>query len=98
PPDATLSLHDALPIFTLKSWADNPSTPQDAIDGLLAKLQEDRAEFFVKTMLTGPAVKAAGRRRAKFKAGASVIAALTDVGPEYEDRKSTRLNSSHVKI
>src|SRR5690606_40263024 len=84
----TLSLHDALPISTgcnfRCSWCQNWDISQ-----LSDRNDPDRLPF------TDPAqvVKAA------LKSGCqSVSYTYTEPTIFYEDRKSTRLNSSHVKI
>src|SRR5690606_41635065 len=86
----TLSLHDALPIF--RAIASKPSTARGMSDNLIldefAHHQDNRA---IWTALL-PVVS---RPDLKLR----VISTPNGRGDKfYEDRKSTRLNSSHVKI
>src|SRR5690606_39574049 len=77
-----LSLHDALPISPL-AW-------------LAATL--DRADDPVEGEAQVAADAGCGSLHAAFSVGGGRRARSRDRRPDREDRKSTRLNSSHVKI
>src|SRR5207249_5555607 len=83
PPDTyTLSLHDALPILRLPEDRGREELPQ-----CLESVERAR--------------RAVGSNRDARRAGVEPIAFVAEAGEggvEAEDRKSTRLNSSHVSI
>src|SRR5690606_41248907 len=89
----TLSLHDALPILLATASA----LPKQRLKDALAKgavwlrrgAREQRLRRATKTLL-------AGDRLALYYDPA--LLALVPPAPTLIDRKSTRLNSSHVKI
>src|SRR5690606_41453660 len=89
PVTPTLSLHDALPIFLDEHRGEDPS--------LAARLERITAE----TALLRDAAEAVERARLaeqeRERAAAEAEAAAAEAGFRG-DRKSTRLNSSHVKI
>src|SRR5690606_41299507 len=82
PHSCPLSLHDALPILRWQGLA----TDAQFLDTV--QLAVDRDARYALTQLS------MGARTAR----TSLRAALFGAGAQFEDRKSTRLNSSHVKI
>src|SRR5690606_41663162 len=89
--DYTLSLHDALPIF-VEVWGRGPHPAQrgrvQAVQRLAAPLSAIRRE---RAHVVAHTVRAVRQR----------LTAVTVEAVERQealDRKSTRLNSSHVKI
>src|SRR5207302_11489651 len=90
-PIYTLSLHDALPIYS-------PSRPHEERSSPKAPEQPHIGRFYDSQFLTSVEIVGcilADCRRAKT---VTVCAAVSRAEPAPEDRKSTRLNSSHVKI
>src|SRR5690606_41766960 len=78
----TLSLHDALPIFTVENSVSQQVTPQGHHAGvILNRFLTETAGVLDHAHVWG------------YKHGA-IVSDHTDL----QDRKSTRLNSSHVKI
>src|SRR5690606_41913543 len=86
----TLSLHDALPIFSHQYSVDAQS------DRLMRmQVAEGTWEVIAKVpRLQGLAMVAHGQ--SLYRIGG--FEARNQAGEEHEDRKSTRLNSSHVKV
>src|SRR5207302_5512574 len=84
----TLSLHDALPIF--------PRELAGEILHLAVRLAEGRGHD-VETVLDRPVVRV-GIARGDPERRVRLLQRLGDRRGAREDRKSTRLNSSHVKI
>src|SRR5690606_42038918 len=84
----TLSLHDALPIYLRRSTPERSHRENGNEEGLVA--------FSLRRGLIG------GRRRCERAAGRSAGDPGRNTGGRVRsvgsDRKSTRLNSSHVKI
>src|SRR5205814_9156399 len=96
-PTSTLSLHDALPIYFAKAFL----YPLAAAP--LVKLLGTRGLLVTNALgLSLAIVLAYGELRRQAPAGRAVAAALLlflgTVAPLYLDRKSTRLNSSHLGI
>src|SRR5690606_41778427 len=79
----TLSLHDALPIYS-----NNECPYSGALHQEKPKTTEDR----------GAALIGITNQRLKVNRQERTILGAFDALPEIADRKSTRLNSSHVKI
>src|SRR5205807_5222430 len=92
PPLYTLSLHDALPISLVGDQAAAVDIAQEAFTRLLArwrKVRDARAWlFFVATNLSRDHWRSVTRDRELSDRAASHL----------QDRKSTRLNSSHLVI
>src|SRR5690606_42019791 len=89
PPDIhTLSLHDALPISPTAAPAATAAPPLPLLLGLLAPVLGGRG--------------LGGRLHARGLVGRGgddrALLGLLPATPAQQDRKSTRLNSSHVKI
>src|SRR5690606_41660089 len=84
-----LSLHDALPISSPAARGDRDGLRRESAP------RRDRCRI----LFGGPLVRAA-RRREHARRGGRVDRARIGSGTEDQDqdRKSTRLNSSHVKI
>src|SRR5207253_10276789 len=82
----TLSLHDALPIFAV------PALRMRMLDSFTSNLE----------MLAGAVAARTGRASGELEvrafAGAVTGALIAAIFAWVEDRKSTRLNSSHVAI
>src|SRR5690606_41469781 len=86
-----LPLHDALPIFI----------PRGRSLGMVMQLPEgDRYSMSYKYMVSRLAIMMGGRVAEETKFGKENITsgAASDIDQATKDRKSTRLNSSHVKI
>src|SRR5207253_8578619 len=88
---STLSLHDALPILpaNVGSWRRNPNVV--ALIPSKSSTNTDRAERRSEQL-------SARRRNRSWKYGDPHIPILLYLGAGISDRKSTRLNSSHVAI
>src|SRR5690606_41634749 len=92
PVPSTLSLHDALPIS---------STGGGQPDSASARLALEEVGCDIAGFLVG---QGDGRHGRAGQVGGGVAnelqqhAGLVGQAPGYQDRKSTRLNSSHVKI
>src|SRR5690606_42040426 len=82
----TLSLHDALPIFSLKEILELLCKQLSHIGRSPARIIEE----VVDRKGLGDIVVNGSARKAVFHLAAG--------GQKHKDRKSTRLNSSHVKI
>src|SRR5699024_12484165 len=78
----TLSLHDALPIYSVRVCCVAVRSPVHTVESL-------NAESVTRSMLT--------RNDPWFCAHVSCPSPRSTIAP-YQDRKSTRLNSSHVSI
>src|SRR5690606_42027575 len=83
-----LALHDALPIYHTAA-----STERDALSGTARVQNEPRVAGEVGVEFGGgdPSPQVAGPAR-------HPDSAVNEFMPQHRDRKSTRLNSSHVKI
>src|SRR5690606_39758902 len=95
---STLSLHDALPISLLTARRLQPGERRrrkaahlvaPRVEQVTAEVETQRGFFFTQTRLQIPR-----GHTCQFKL--DDIACI--VGKQRKDRKSTRLNSSHVKI
>src|SRR5690606_41304417 len=98
PVSSTLSLHDALPIFHLYAYSGFPRS----IRGLqtFMSVLEDRKERGITDEL-GPEASPIAAEGSRYQRGKKILEELLQKpleGPQTGDRKSTRLNSSHVKI
>src|SRR5690606_41954215 len=86
----TLSLHDALPICWANAWAIERAAPVSLRSGV---------QRVAHRLLGGAIEGLAGGGFSPFReAGQFVVAQLPIDVRQGIDRKSTRLNSSHVKI
>src|SRR5207247_10288451 len=97
-PIHTRSLHDALPIFTKRKGADtNTAWAQGGIACVTS--DEDSFELHVRdTLEAGAGLCDESVVRAVVTEGPERISELAEIGLQFEDRKSTRLNSSHEWI
>src|SRR5207253_11044311 len=94
PPDtAPLSLHDALPISDNAAWG---SRRGGELPAALAR-REDRVAR-IETAMRRLAAQAKADAEAERQRRAAAAAARHRTGQTRRDRKSTRLNSSHVAI
>src|SRR5690606_42037858 len=93
---STPSLHDALPIFVeTKQWNADLGPVEDAVIGQKISSAEDRAGLGTGyTYFSNARFNPFIYNRERF-AGEAIWDRENPPGP---DRKSTRLNSSHVKI
>src|SRR5699024_12499313 len=92
----TLSLHDALPICDFIVWCNNTHTRMgqtcDYITLNIGLACNDRARFIAYTVIDE--FEKAGDTVYK----PNIVFKVSDGVNRKEDRKSTRLNSSHVSI
>src|SRR5690606_41737081 len=98
PPELnTLSLHDALPIFAVEKLSDHPLARAIARDGQerLGEGALDEAHDLVSLTGRGVSAMLGGD---KVLIGKAEMFGADGIAPLSADRKSTRLNSSHVKI
>src|SRR5690606_41478546 len=97
-PIYTPSLHDALPIFSWKTIAGNPHQALTQPNGIVLT-QSTARRYFGNADPIGGIVEIPDE--SVFNPGGgifTVLAVVEDVPANSQDRKSTRLNSSHVKI
>src|SRR5207248_5986275 len=85
---STLSLHDALPIFTPQPDANTRLRSAGAPRALIGRISRDRRQF--QAIHADGSIKRLHARQARIDHRGDAL--------DGEDRKSTRLNSSHRTI
>src|SRR5207302_8740034 len=86
-----LSLHDALPIFAAPLAAHSQARPGELTYRCVSK---DGKKYYGSTLPQ----QCIGQPVEQLSTSGIVVRRISPEGDEKADRKSTRLNSSHVKI